>query len=74
VVGHRKWVSRDGQLFKDPSSGYVIAEIERLGPVAHRGRPELFSIIESTRERRAWDRRNRHLVRTLVPFPAWTLS
>jgi len=42
VVGHRKRVRRDGQLFKDPSSGYVIAEIERLGPVAHRGRPELF--------------------------------
>jgi len=75
AVRQRKWVSHDSQVFKASGLRYVIAEIERLGPVAHRGRPEpFFALIESTRARRAWGLRNRHLVRTLVPFPAWHLS
>lgn len=75
AVRQGRWVSRDSQVFKASGLRYVIAEIERLGPVAHRGRPEpFFALIESTRARRAWDRRNRRLVRRFVPIPAWPQS
>ena len=75
AVRQCRWVSRDAQVFKGQGSGYMIAEIERLGPVAHRGRPEPFiALIESTRARRAWDRLNRRLVRGFAPFPAWPQS